>query len=147
MGYSYKGWPMSCEATLNYFEKLWQSADSCWWEEANATLIFRKGKKALLEKYRTASLTLIPENVMEQLILKIISKHLKAKKVIRNSQEQMYKLCLTKLITSQTNWQSEVQTGGQWGDLKTVWPLGSNTCHLWHEVQSPVVCTWNSYWG
>lgn len=36
--------------------------------------------------YRPASLTLIPEKVMEKLILKIISKHTKGKKVTRNSQ-------------------------------------------------------------
>lgn len=59
------------------FEKLWQSADSCWLEEANVTFIFRKGKKDLLVNYRPASLTLIPEKVTEQLILKIISKQIK----------------------------------------------------------------------
>lgn len=62
-------------------------------EEANVTFIFRKSKKDLLVNYRPASLTLIPEKVTEQLILKIISKQIKDKKVTRNSQEQRYKSC------------------------------------------------------
>ncbi|GAB0177176.1 mitochondrial enolase superfamily member 1 [Grus japonensis] len=84
------------------FEKLRQSWDVPEvWKKANVTSVFRKGKKDHPWNYRPASFTLIPVKVMEQLILEIISKHIKEKKVIRNCQHRFTKgkSCLSNLIT------------------------------------------------
>lgn len=143
MGCFHEGWPTSLWGHSRLFLKSCdnQQIPPDWKKQMSPLSSGRE--EGLLGNYRPASFTLIPEKLMEQLILKIISKHIKDKKVTRNSQAQMYKSHLTKLITSQTNQQS----GGQWGDLEAGWPSGSNTCHPWHETQSPVVCTRNSYWG
>ncbi|XP_064357031.1 paired box protein Pax-5-like [Dromaius novaehollandiae] len=45
------------------------------WKKANVTPVFKKGKK---ENYMLVSLTSIPGEVMEQLILEAISKHMKS---------------------------------------------------------------------
>ncbi|GAB0183017.1 mitochondrial enolase superfamily member 1 [Grus japonensis] len=68
------------------------------WRKANVTPIFRKGKK---EDPRNYSLTSIPLNVIEQLILETISRSTKDKKVIKTSQHGFTKgkSCLTTLIT------------------------------------------------
>lgn len=55
-------------------------------KKPNITSVFQKGKEEDLENSRLVSLTSIPGNVMEQLILKFISIHRKSKKVIPNSQ-------------------------------------------------------------
>ena len=70
------------------------------WRKANATADFKKGKEDP-QNYRLASLTLIPGMVMKQLIIGTISRHMKDKKVIRNSQHGFTKgnACLTNLIT------------------------------------------------
>ncbi|KFV84297.1 RNA-directed DNA polymerase from mobile element jockey, partial [Struthio camelus australis] len=52
------------------------------WKKANVTLIFQKGKKEDPGNYRMVSLTSVPRKVMEKLILRTISKHMKDKKVI-----------------------------------------------------------------
>ncbi|KAK4828056.1 hypothetical protein QYF61_023116 [Mycteria americana] len=51
------------------------------WKKANVSHIFKKGKKEYLGNYRPVSLTLIPAGVVEQIILKTISKHIKDKKL------------------------------------------------------------------
>ncbi|KAK4829071.1 hypothetical protein QYF61_002015 [Mycteria americana] len=69
--------------------------------KANVTFIFKKGKKEDPGNYRPVSLTLIPGKLMEQLILEIISRHIKEQKIIRSSQHGFSKgmSCLTNLIT------------------------------------------------
>ncbi|GAB0179570.1 mitochondrial enolase superfamily member 1 [Grus japonensis] len=70
------------------------------WRKASVTLVFKKGKKEDPGNYRPVSLTSIPEKVMEQLILKVISKHVEEKKVIRSGQHGFTKgkSCLTNLM-------------------------------------------------
>jgi len=68
--------------------------------KANDTSVFKKGKKEDPGNYRLVSLTLIPGKMMKQLILKITSKHMKDKKVIRISHHGFTKrkTCLINLI-------------------------------------------------
>ncbi|KAK4823788.1 hypothetical protein QYF61_006510 [Mycteria americana] len=56
------------------------------WRKANATAVFKKGKKEDPQNYRLASLTLIPGMVMKQLIMGTVSRHMKDTKVIRSSE-------------------------------------------------------------
>ncbi|KAK4825973.1 hypothetical protein QYF61_003542 [Mycteria americana] len=56
------------------------------WRKANVTPVSKKGKKEEPGSYRLVSLTSIPGNVMEQLILDTISRHMKDKKVTGSSQ-------------------------------------------------------------
>lgn len=55
------------------------------WRNVNVSF-FKMGKKEYLGNDRLVSLTSIPGNVMEQLILENISKHVKGKKIITSSQ-------------------------------------------------------------
>lgn len=59
--------------------------------KANDTAIFQKTKKEDLGNFRLVSLTLVPRKMMEQLILEIISRHMKDKKIIRISQQGFIK--------------------------------------------------------
>lgn len=65
--------------------------------KANISPVFKKGK----EDPGSVSFTLIPEKMMEQVILEIISMYMGDKKIIRNSQHEFTqgKSCLTNLIT------------------------------------------------
>ena len=63
---------------------MWQLGED--WRKANVTPIFRKGRKEDLGSDRLVSLTSIPGNVMEQLILETISRHVKDKRGIESSQ-------------------------------------------------------------
>lgn len=53
---------------------------------ANITPVFRKGKKKALGNYRLVGLSPILQEVMEEILLERISKVMKDKKVITNSQ-------------------------------------------------------------
>ncbi|KFV88526.1 RNA-directed DNA polymerase from mobile element jockey, partial [Struthio camelus australis] len=65
------------------FERSWQLGEVPEdWKKANVTPVFKKGKKEEPGNYRPVSLTSIPGKVMEQLLLKVITKHLEDKKVI-----------------------------------------------------------------
>ena len=68
---------------------------------ASVTPVFKKGKKADLGNYRLVSLTSIPGEVMEQLVLDVLSKQLEEKKVTVCSQHGSTrgKPCLTNLTT------------------------------------------------
>ncbi|KAK4830236.1 hypothetical protein QYF61_009303 [Mycteria americana] len=70
------------------------------WRKAGITPIFKKGNKEDPGNYRLVSLTLILGNVMEQLILGTMSRHIKDKKITRSSQYGFNKgkSCLTNLI-------------------------------------------------
>ena len=56
------------------------------WRKANVTPAFKKGKEKDTGKYRTVSFISISGKVMEQLILEVISKMVKEKNVVKNSQ-------------------------------------------------------------
>ncbi|PKU45371.1 rna-directed dna polymerase from mobile element jockey- hypothetical protein [Limosa lapponica baueri] len=80
------------------FEKSWRTGEvSEDWRKVNVMPVFKKGKKEDPENYRPISLTSIPGNVVEQLILDVISKHVEEKKVIRSGQHGFTKgkSCLT----------------------------------------------------
>uniref|UniRef100_A0A8B9ZS82 Reverse transcriptase domain-containing protein n=1 Tax=Anas zonorhyncha TaxID=75864 RepID=A0A8B9ZS82_9AVES len=92
------------------FGKLWGMGEVPeHWRKANVTPVFKKGKKEDSGNYRPVSLTVIPDKVMEQLILGAVSRCIKDKKVIRGSQHGFTKgkSCLTSLITfyeDRTRW-------------------------------------------
>lgn len=69
--------------------------------KANVTPVFSKGKKEDMRNYRPVSLTSVPGNVMKQLSLETISRHMKEKKIIKSSQHGFTKekSCLTNLIS------------------------------------------------
>ncbi|KAK4816776.1 hypothetical protein QYF61_022888 [Mycteria americana] len=105
MGCAHKFW-RSCfdviaRPCLVIFDRSWQLGEMPEdWRKANGTLIFKKGKEDP-GNYRPVSLTSIPGKVMEQLILDSISRHMKDKKVIGDSQHGATKRnsCSTNLIT------------------------------------------------
>lgn len=80
--------------------------------KASVISVFKKGKKEEPENYKPVSLTSIPGNTMEQLILHVISKEVEEKEVIRSSQYGFTKekLSLTNLIALydvMTSWEDE----------------------------------------
>lgn len=70
------------------------------WRKANVIPTFKKGKKDP-GHYRLVNLSLVPGKVMEQLILKTISRHMKDKNDVKSSQHGFTdgKSCSTTLIT------------------------------------------------
>ncbi|GAB0204618.1 mitochondrial enolase superfamily member 1 [Grus japonensis] len=82
------------------FERSWRTGEVPEdWRKASVTLVFKKGRKEDPGNYRPVSLTSVPGKVMEQLILGVISKHVK-NKVIGSGQHGFTKgkLCLTNLM-------------------------------------------------
>lgn len=70
------------------------------WRKANVTPILRKDKKDDPGNYRQLSLTLTPGKMVEQLILKTISRHSRNEQIISSSQHGFNKgkSCLTSFI-------------------------------------------------
>ncbi|KFV43789.1 hypothetical protein N341_08736, partial [Tyto alba] len=65
------------------FEKSWQSSEApADWERGNITLIFRKGKKKDPGNYRPVSLTSVPSNLKEGILLETRLGHMENKEVI-----------------------------------------------------------------
>ena len=64
--------------------------------------MYKKGCKEDLGNYRPNSLTLVPGNVMEQIVLSEITWHVRNSRGIRPSQHGLMKgrSCLTNLISS-----------------------------------------------
>jgi len=68
------------------------------WRKANVTVNLKKGKKESPGNYKSVSIISIPREVMEQLILEIISRHIKDNKIVRMHGFTKAKSCLTNLI-------------------------------------------------
>ncbi|KFP25663.1 hypothetical protein N325_02716, partial [Colius striatus] len=65
------------------FEQSWRTGEVPEeWRKANVTPVFTKGRKDNPGNYKPISLTSNPGKVMEQLILNVITKHMKEKMVI-----------------------------------------------------------------
>jgi len=69
------------------------------WKLANATPIFKKGKRSSAANYRPVSLTIILCKVLESLIREKVIEHLDLCKLIRDTQHRFVKnwACLTNL--------------------------------------------------
>ncbi|PKU46423.1 rna-directed dna polymerase from mobile element jockey- hypothetical protein [Limosa lapponica baueri] len=95
-------WSPQHRKNMNLLEWVWrmvgQIPEDC--RKADVTPSFKKGKREDPGNYRPVNITAIPRKVVEQLILEIISRHLKDKKIIRISQPGFikWKSCLNNLI-------------------------------------------------
>uniref|UniRef100_A0A493U0J1 Reverse transcriptase domain-containing protein n=1 Tax=Anas platyrhynchos platyrhynchos TaxID=8840 RepID=A0A493U0J1_ANAPP len=71
------------------------------WRLANVTPSYKKGWRVDPGNYRPVSLTSVPGKLMEQIVLRVITWHLKGKQAIRPSQHGFMKgrSCLTNLIS------------------------------------------------
>lgn len=82
-------------------DQSWQLKEMCKvWRKAKATLSIKKGKKESPGNSRCVSAISIPRKVLKKLILEKISRHMKDKKIMRNSQYGFTKAksCLTSVI-------------------------------------------------
>ncbi|PKU43646.1 rna-directed dna polymerase from mobile element hypothetical protein [Limosa lapponica baueri] len=69
------------------YERSWRTGEVPEdWRKANITPVYKKGKKKDPGNYRPISLTSVPGKIVEQLVLKVISKHIEDKEVIGSGQ-------------------------------------------------------------
>lgn len=74
------------------FERLYQSEEVPeYWKKPNVTPVFKEGKKEDAGNYRLVSFTLILGNLMKQMILETLFKHIKDKNLIRRHQHGFMK--------------------------------------------------------
>ena len=88
---------------LIVFERSWQLGEVPQdWKKLSVTASFKRGNKDDLGNYQLVSLTSILSNMIKQIILEIISKHIKDKKVIESIQCGFMKgkSCLTDLMAT-----------------------------------------------
>jgi len=71
------------------------------WRLANVTPIYKKGCREDLGNYRPVSLTSVPEKIIEQIVLREITRHMRDNWGIRPSQHRFTKgrSCLTNAIS------------------------------------------------